>query len=162
VIYSIGSLFTSIVPSLILRGVGAAITCSPSIKFKILILNGSIDRETGPSSHPFTAVDFVNAIVNAGEQSTSLSSPPRDNIVRKGLWKKYVTHLIYLDCDAAPRVERDVLASAGIEAIKALGKLNNEGEMRYDPDGLRDVLGMILGRSAGVMGERSRRNTMEK
>lgn len=68
IIYSIGSLYTSIIPSLILRGVGKAISTSPA-RHKILILNGSLDRETGPSSNPFTAVDFVEAIVRAGEES---------------------------------------------------------------------------------------------
>lgn len=68
IIYSIGSLYTSIIPSLILRGVGKAIAMSPA-RHKILILNGSLDRETGPSSEPFTAVDFVEAIVKAGEES---------------------------------------------------------------------------------------------
>lgn len=68
IIYSIGSLYTSIIPSLILRGVGKAIAMSPA-RQKILILNGSLDRETGPSTNPFTAVDFVEAIVKAGEES---------------------------------------------------------------------------------------------
>ena len=123
VVYSIGSLYTSIMPSLILRGVGDAIagfpTTSTSIstiatpytggaaavarvphpahittsstltaaaaalrqqgpgqaqaqgpRYKILILNSSNDRETGPSSAPFTAVDFVRAIARgAGAES---------------------------------------------------------------------------------------------
>jgi 2-phospho-L-lactate transferase/gluconeogenesis factor (CofD/UPF0052 family) len=68
IIYSIGSLYTSIIPSLILRGVGKAISTSPA-RYKILILNGSLDRETGPPSQPFTATDFVEAIVRAGEES---------------------------------------------------------------------------------------------
>ncbi|OKL61167.1 hypothetical protein UA08_03539 [Talaromyces atroroseus] len=68
IIYSIGSLYTSLIPSLILRGVGKAIAMSPA-RHKILILNGSLDRETGPSSKPFTAVDFVEAVVKAGEES---------------------------------------------------------------------------------------------
>ncbi|KAL1993202.1 hypothetical protein VTN49DRAFT_3151 [Thermomyces lanuginosus] len=68
IVYSIGSLYTSIIPSIVLRGVGKAITMSPA-RHKILILNGSLDRETGPSSNPFTAIDFVEAIVRAGEES---------------------------------------------------------------------------------------------
>ncbi|KAI5294592.1 hypothetical protein KEM52_003657, partial [Ascosphaera acerosa] len=68
IIYSIGSLYTSLVPSIILRGVGKAIAASP-VRVKIMILNGSIDRETGPAGTPFTALDFIDAIVQAGEQS---------------------------------------------------------------------------------------------
>ncbi|KXJ89059.1 hypothetical protein Micbo1qcDRAFT_14043 [Microdochium bolleyi] len=97
VIYSIGSLYTSIVPSLVLRGVGSALANSRSVKHKILILNSSLDRETsGPPFRPppghrggggggdsqegpgdngggvddeFTAADFVRAIVRACVQS---------------------------------------------------------------------------------------------
>lgn len=122
VVYSIGSLYTSIMPSLILRGVGdaiagtttsaGAITTTVSTPYpatsgaapattsaisstltaaaaalrqaggagtqtqthgprhKILILNSSNDRETGPSHAPFTAVDFVRAIARgAGAES---------------------------------------------------------------------------------------------
>jgi 2-phospho-L-lactate transferase/gluconeogenesis factor (CofD/UPF0052 family) len=71
VIYSIGSLYTSIIPSIVPRGVGEAIK-STQARHKILILNGSLDREVGPSSSPFTAYDFVEAIVRAGEQSQGL------------------------------------------------------------------------------------------
>jgi hypothetical protein len=58
IIYSIGSLYTSIVPSLVLKGIGQAID-NPSIRYKILILNSTIDRETGPSSNPYSALDFI-------------------------------------------------------------------------------------------------------
>ena len=70
VIYSIGSLYTSIVPNLVLRGIGEAMRKSQS-QTKILILNGCLDREVGPveQSRPFTAADFIDAIVKAGEQS---------------------------------------------------------------------------------------------
>lgn len=45
IIYSIGSLYTSILPSLILQGVGAAICRHNGPRFKVLIMNGSLDRE---------------------------------------------------------------------------------------------------------------------
>ncbi len=81
IIYSIGSLYTSIIPSIVLRGVGEAIRKSPAARTKILILNGSLDREVGPRRDPFTALDFVEAIVRAGEESRGVSwrgsSPPR-------------------------------------------------------------------------------------
>jgi 2-phospho-L-lactate transferase/gluconeogenesis factor (CofD/UPF0052 family) len=72
VIYSIGSLYTSIIPSIVLRGVGEALRNTPA-RHKILILNGCLDRETGPSSHPFSAFDFVEAIARAGEESAGRS-----------------------------------------------------------------------------------------
>lgn len=75
VIFCIGSLYTSIVPSIVLRGIGEAFRTT-SARHKILILNGSLDRETGPSSSPFTAFDFVEAIVRAGEQSRGVPWRP--------------------------------------------------------------------------------------
>ncbi|KAL5343109.1 hypothetical protein BJX70DRAFT_354505 [Aspergillus crustosus] len=75
IIYSIGSLYTSLIPSLILQGVGQAIVSSPA-RLKILILNGSLDRETGPLDQAFTAVDFVEAITRAGEESRGRNLPP--------------------------------------------------------------------------------------
>lgn len=73
IIYSIGSLYTSIVPNLVLRGIGDAMRKSHAT-CKLLILNGCLDREVGPEEEgrAFTAVDFVNAIVRAGEQSRGI------------------------------------------------------------------------------------------
>lgn len=70
IIYSIGSLYTSIVPNLVLRGIGDSLRRSRA-HVKILILNGCLDREVGPEipSRLYTALDFVNAVVKAGEQS---------------------------------------------------------------------------------------------
>ena len=77
IIYSIGSLYTSIVPNLVLRGIGEAMHKSPA-QFKILLLNGCLDREVGadPSGVQFTAADFIDAIVKAGEQSRGVSWSP--------------------------------------------------------------------------------------
>ncbi|KAI9736134.1 MAG: hypothetical protein M1834_001018 [Cirrosporium novae-zelandiae] len=124
VIYSIGSLYTSLIPGLILRGVGNLIAgdeeqppksksaplssfpsasvdgedltngkpTSPSqstrtseIKVKILILNGTLDRETGlglPSPQQMSAADFVLAVVRAGEESQGRfdSLPPHPTL----------------------------------------------------------------------------------
>ncbi|KAI8339944.1 hypothetical protein BC941DRAFT_418983 [Chlamydoabsidia padenii] len=64
-VYSIGSLYTSIVPSLILRNVGNAIAQSQSLAYKILLLNGSNDRE----SHGYSALDFILTITAALNES---------------------------------------------------------------------------------------------
>ncbi|ORX47998.1 UPF0052-domain-containing protein [Hesseltinella vesiculosa] len=64
-VYSMGSLFTSLVPNLILRNIGKAIAESHSLKFKVLLLNGSHDRET----HGFTAMDFITTITGALNES---------------------------------------------------------------------------------------------
>lgn len=77
VIYSIGSLYTSIVPNLVLRGIGEAMHKSQA-PVKLLILNGCLDREVGPTIpyEDFTALDFIDAIVKAGEQSRGVVWTP--------------------------------------------------------------------------------------
>jgi len=154
IIYSIGSLYTSIIPSLILQGVGQSIARSSGPRFKILILNGSLDRETGG----FTASDFVAAITRAGEESQGVAYE-KDKEGEKRLWGKYVTHLIHLEGDIVPRVDKDDLGRYGVETIRLYGRKAENGVMRYDGKALAQTLGAILGKRE--KGEKSRRNTLE-
>ncbi|CAK7234960.1 hypothetical protein SCUCBS95973_009109 [Sporothrix curviconia] len=127
IIYSIGSLYTSIIPSLVLRGVGAAIAqegaFQAAARKKVLILNSRLDRETGPHSDAMTAADFVRAIVAACKQSQSDFSPVLDSECRK-----YVTHLVYLEPPqgmedgadnghAAPAVDEKDLRRLGLRCM---------------------------------------------
>ncbi|EGO53845.1 hypothetical protein NEUTE1DRAFT_50558, partial [Neurospora tetrasperma FGSC 2508] len=175
VVYSIGSLWTSIVPSLVLRGVGEALagdeeeeeedfnkdgegeqgqgqaetmmmerrTTTNTTK-RVLVLNATIDRETGPKSKPMTATDFVRAVAEAGEQSR-----------RRRLLRKYVTHLIYLDgqevggqlarTGTAPQVDVKELEGLGIKCVRVEGRVQEDGkEVRYDEGGLGEALEGIL------------------
>ncbi|KAF1943797.1 UPF0052-domain-containing protein [Clathrospora elynae] len=154
IIYSIGSLYTSIVPSLVLKGVGEAIS-NPAIRYKILILNSTIDRETGPSSNPYSALDFVAAIAKAGEESKGIAGTPA-----KSKYRSYVTHLIHLQGSGTPAVNKEELKSLGIEATKVYGR-KNEGEsfFRYDEKGLIQALQATVGK--GDQRTPSRRNTLE-
>jgi 2-phospho-L-lactate transferase/gluconeogenesis factor (CofD/UPF0052 family) len=153
VIYSIGSLFTSLIPNLVLKDVGEAIA-SPLIRSKILILNGTIDRETGPARDPFTAMDFVASIVNACAESRGLPRPSEDE------FGKYVTHVIYLEGPLSPKVDRQQFGRIGIDAIRLYGPKDESGKGgRYDPKALLQALESIVGR-AGARTERSRRNTL--
>lgn len=154
VIYSIGSLYTSIVPSLVLKGIGNALR-NPQIRHKILILNSTLDRETGPSSAPYSALDFVAAIAKAGANSQGrFDTPPKEE------WKDYVTHIIHLTGPGTPAVDKDALRALGIEAIRVYGRRNEgEGFVRYDERGLIQALEVTMGkRDPRVV---SRRNTLE-
>jgi 2-phospho-L-lactate transferase/gluconeogenesis factor (CofD/UPF0052 family) len=153
VIYSIGSLYTSIIPSLVLGGVGQALA-SPEMKSKILILNGTIDRETGPSSNPMTALDFVKAVANACAESRGLERPEvRD-------YYQYVTHMVYLIGPTSPRVDRELFAAMGIEIMRLYGRKDESGKGgRYDAVALTQVLEAIIGRK-DPRGDRGRRNTL--
>lgn len=152
IIYSIGSLFTSIVPSLVLKGVGEAVA-SPAIPTKVLILNGTLDRETGPSTNPYTALDFVATIAKACCDSRGLPSPgPED------YWR-YVTHIIYLDGPTSPKVDKDAFNKIGIESLRVYGRKDQNGRGgRYDAKALTQALEAVIGRkdARGI----SRRNTL--
>lgn len=126
-IYSIGSLYTSIVPSLILQGVGAAITRSGGPRFKILILNGSLDRETGG----FSALDFIAAIARAGEESRGLTFTRGEDVQRE-VWARYVTHLIHLEGEGVPGVDKEELERCGVECVRLYGRKAEDGTARYD------------------------------
>lgn len=150
IIYSIGSLYTSIIPSIVLRGVGEAIRKSPATRTKILILNGSLDREVGPRREPFTALDFVEAIVRAGEESRGVSwrglsrqrevVPPTGDVAPAAptangtasatkpnppsIHATYITHLIHLSgpSDTVPHVDASRLRALGIHTVKLYGR----------------------------------------
>ncbi|OBS17816.1 hypothetical protein FPOA_09546 [Fusarium poae] len=153
VVYSIGSLFTSLIPSLVLRGVGDAIT-SPHVRNKILILNGTTDRETGPSTTPFTGLDFVGAIANALADSRSLPKPSEED------YNQYVSHVIYIEGPTSPKVDKQKFGQLGIDATRLYGPKDEKGRGgRYDAKALTQALETIIGRK-DARSDRSRRNTL--
>lgn len=151
VIYSIGSLYTSIVPSLVLRGVGEALANS-GVRYKVLILNSTVDRETGPASSPLTATDFVKAIARAAAESQGDFAVDER---RKGEARRYVTHLIYLEGEGAPKVNKAELTALGVDCIRAYGR-RVDGMLQYDEAGLTRALEAVIGKAEML---RTRRNT---
>ena len=181
IIYSIGSLYTSLIPSLILRGVGDAIRTSPrAARCKILILNGSLDREVGPSTEPYTALDFVDALVKACEEGSGRewTRPPAvdrtarhtDPQAQSAIYASYITHLIHLSGPGTPLVDRLALRALGIETVKLYRRpapgprpsgpsscSTSEGlravgvGMRYDPKALAGAIETILGKKGAAM-----------
>lgn len=156
IVYSIGSLYTSIVPSLVLRGIGEAVGNSQA-RQKILILNGSLDRETGPKTRPYSALDFVRAIARAGLESRGVcGGPPEHHELCS-----YVTHLIHLEGDGVPFVDRTEFGQAGIETIRVYGRREmGLAGARYDEKALTQAIIALVGRKIGKV-DRSRRNTLE-
>ncbi|TQV94465.1 UPF0052 domain-containing protein [Cordyceps javanica] len=153
VIYSIGSLFTSLIPNLVLKGAGEAIA-SPLVRNKILILNGTLDRETGPSAKPFSGLDFVRAIANACADSRGLPPPEEEQ------YSHYVSHVIYLESSVSPVVDKQRLARMGIESTRLYGPKDASGlGGRYDAKALAQALETIVGRK-NIRLDRSRRNTL--
>ncbi|KAH7170155.1 hypothetical protein EDB81DRAFT_708347 [Dactylonectria macrodidyma] len=153
IVYCIGSLFTSIIPSLVLRGVGQAIA-SPLIRNKILILNGTTDRETGPSTNPFSGLDFVAAISNACADSRGHPKPDEEE------YSQYVTHVIYVEGPNSPKVDKKRFGQLGIDATRLYGPKDETGRGgRYDAKALAQALESIIGRK-DTRSDRSRRNTL--
>lgn len=149
VVYSIGSLYTSIVPCLILKGIGSALRNS-LIKYKILILNGSLDRETCSMKEQFSAVDFIAAIVTACQESRgSFEVPGKDE------YRNYVTHLIHLEGRGCPRVDSQELAGLGINCLRIYGRRDDHGGARYDGAALAGAMDAVMGK-----GERARSMSM--
>ena len=172
VVYSIGSLYTSIVPCLILRGVGEGIVgaggvngiANANVRCKILILNGSLDRETrwcegivgeGGETREFGARDFIAAIADACAYSRG-----RSGSVPEEEWREYVTHVIHLAGDGTPRVEKEELRRLGIDVVRIYGRKGGEG-MVYDGIALTQALEAVMGSpKRDFRGDKSRRNTL--
>lgn len=153
IIYSIGSLFTSLVPNLVLKGVGEAIA-SPHVRNKILVLNGTTDRETGPSGDPFSGHDFVATVANACADSRGLPRPAADE------YSQYVTHVIYIEGPMSPAVDKRLFAQLGIDTTRLYGPKDGQGKGgRYDAKALAQTLESIIGRK-DVRSDKSRRNTL--
>jgi 2-phospho-L-lactate transferase/gluconeogenesis factor (CofD/UPF0052 family) len=151
IVYSIGSLYTSIVPNLVLKRVGTAIASSRACS-KVLILNSTLDRETGSATDPYSATDFVAAIAQA-----CWSSCGKAGTVPKSEYKTFVTHIFHLEGPGTPKVDRSELSPLGIEASRLYGRVGAGGWVRYDPGALIQALSAKVKTGAG----RSRRNTLD-
>ncbi|KAF9994176.1 hypothetical protein BGZ65_010225, partial [Modicella reniformis] len=136
-VYSIGSLYTSIIPCLILKDVSHGIAESRSLKNKIFMLNGTNDRETPD----YTALDFIWALTGALNYSLKLSGQfwPTEHKP-----SKYITHLIYLD-NSEVQVDTWGIEKLGIECVPCIGRPDSSsGRPIYDEKKLNRVLDSIL------------------
>lgn len=77
----------------------------------------------------------------------------------RATYQKYVTHLIHLEGEGAPAVDRDELGRLGVECVRLYGRKAN-GVWTYDGKALAQALGAILGKRDPREGK-SRRNTLE-
>ncbi|KAK3327435.1 hypothetical protein B0T19DRAFT_163152 [Cercophora scortea] len=136
VVYSIGSLYTSIVPSLILRGVGQAILGQgqEGARKKVLLLNSRLDRETGG----MTGRGFVEAIARAAGESWDPVGVGREDQLRR-----YVSHLVYLEGEGAPVVDVRGLERVGVRCVRVEG-VTVKGAVRYHEGMLGRALEGIL------------------
>lgn len=132
-IYSIGSLMTSIVPIIILKGVGRAIAHQhTSCKKLVVFLNGCEDRET----HGLDAYDYIRIICELAQYSLAKSGHKK---IRE--WSRFVTHLFYMEC---PKifVDEEKLRAVGITCVKVKRQAQNVD--RFDNQDLRLQLELLI------------------
>ena len=170
IVFGCGSLFTSVLPSLVLDGVGEAVAMASGVP-KVLLLNGWHDRETCWSEtdtrsgelvvRRMGATDFVKAVVDALDQRNDRQAP---------LVTEYITHIFYpegseIDIDESSLAEYcnsrlqqgDHMPSSQpsfretritIQSVESISANNTEGERSggqghnrvYDPRALVDSL----------------------
>ncbi|KAL1412850.1 hypothetical protein Q8F55_000599 [Vanrija albida] len=113
-VYSCGSLWTSIVPCIALRGLGTSIAQSKSLKAKVVLLNSVNDRETGD----YTAMDYIDTIANM-LRHYDVPAPLRANLGDVVPWetRSFITHVAYLEGSAVP-VNEKAIRDRGIKVIR--------------------------------------------
>jgi len=145
IVYGMGSLYTSLCPSLVLRGVGEAVAerdCP-----KILLLNGSIDRETAScQAHPgpMAASDIVAAISDAlNRRGASARAGQLNNPT-----SAYVSAVVVPE-GGPIEVDESVLKKFGVtEVVRVHAEINSQGMGIYDPDVLvAAIAGIVRGNS---------------
>lgn len=132
IVYSIGSLMTSLLPIIILKGIGKAIVHSQAkARNKILLLNGCEDRET----FGMKATDYVRIIVELANYSLVKS-----NLKPVEHWNRIITHLFYIEEPNIP-VDISFLKEKNITCIGI--KRDQLHCDRYDMKDLQKALGEL-------------------
>ncbi|KAG8635439.1 uncharacterized protein YNL011C [Manihot esculenta] len=142
IVYAMGSLFTSICPSLVLRGIGEIISSRSCPK--VLLLNGTHDRETSG----FSASCFVTAITDAlsrkyGDTHNCLENSPN----------QYINTLLVPKEGEIP-IDIPCLTSQGIFDVIFVDSFRDpKVGIIFNPESLINALANVVGRhmSANVM-----------
>ncbi|XP_015942966.1 uncharacterized protein YNL011C, partial [Arachis duranensis] len=135
IVYAMGSLFTSICPSLVLLGIGEIISSRSCLK--VLMLNGTPDRET----NGFSASCFVTAITDAlnrtyGDPCNRLQNPP----------SQYINTILVPRNSSVP-VDVDRLNAQGIFDVIVVDSLrDSKVGIIYDPKSLIRALADLIDR----------------
>ncbi|KAH7299120.1 hypothetical protein KP509_25G073700 [Ceratopteris richardii] len=133
IVYGMGSLFTSICPSLVLHGVGEIIARQCCLK--ILILNATHDRETFGMS----ASDFVVSICNTLNRK---HSDPRKTLNFPATM--YINYII-VPSGGSIEVDTKALLSLGINRVISVKIMHDEKDRPiYEPKALIQALKQII------------------
>ncbi|KAF5355617.1 hypothetical protein D9756_003957 [Leucocoprinus leucothites] len=155
-IYSCGSLWTSIIPCLALRGVAASIARSSKLRAKILLceyiqprhpaytdtegVNVENDRET----ERYTAVDYILTITKTLNSSYQAAPYGLGNANTTYPVSAFVTHLVYLEGANVPIDVRHITA-LGVRCMRIKHEGHDNGEApRYNPTNVQRAVNEIL------------------
>lgn len=136
IVYSVGSLFTSILPIILLQGFSRKVA---HMKAKIFMLNGTIDRETTGLS----AYDHIRALVAASLYSQGID----ESLVDAYDWTQFVTHIIYpiqsCSCDNAVEFRSDQIEHRGITCVPCLVDADQAYELSDLNRAMRGIISQI-------------------
>ncbi|KAI0067548.1 UPF0052-domain-containing protein [Artomyces pyxidatus] len=139
-VYSCGSLWTSIIPCLALRGVASAIARSPSLTAKILFLNSRNDRETTG----YTAEDYISAIERTLNTRYQVEHYGLGNAATTFPVSAFITHLVYLRGAAIP-IDVAHVNRMGVRCVEVESNvLGRDGVPLYDAACAQRAMGIIL------------------
>ncbi|KAI0259330.1 UPF0052-domain-containing protein [Gloeopeniophorella convolvens] len=141
-VYSCGSLWTSIIPCLALRGVAEAIARSHSLRAKVLFLNAKNDRETTG----YDAVDYIQAIARTLNARYQPASFGLGGAATTYPVSAFVTHLVHLR-GGAVHVDVPRVTELGVRCVEVESDARGrDGVPLYDAECARRAMESILGR----------------
>ncbi|KAI0089871.1 UPF0052-domain-containing protein [Irpex rosettiformis] len=139
-VYSCGSLWTSIVPCLALRGVANAIARSKSLRAKILLLNSQNDRETDG----YSAADYIMTVVRTLNTSYQRHYVGLGDVSTLYPTSAFVTHLLYLKGTIVP-VDVEQLTILGVKCVQVEATPPDDGKPpKFDAQNVREAILEVL------------------
>ncbi|KAJ3751115.1 UPF0052-domain-containing protein [Lentinula detonsa] len=143
-VYSCGSLWTSIMPCLALQGVARAIARSSSLRAKILLFNSENDRETDG----YSAVDYIQAIAHTLNTQYQIQPYGLGNAQTMYPISAFITDLVYLK-GGAVAVDSDKITALGVRCTEVVSELDDGGNHRlprFSANTVRRAVNEILTR----------------
>ena len=150
VIYGVGSLWSSICPSLIPAGVGEAVVRSEGAK--LLMLNGSRDRETTAMG----VLDVIAAVASSLSRQQAREQSPRAARPLSHPLNAYVTHVLAPDGGEfdAPAA-RPELEARGIQLLMVASQTDAHGRIVFQPRALVSALRSVVVRQRAELAEKA-------
>jgi len=133
-VYSCGSLWTSVMPCLALRGVASALARSRTLKAKILLLNSRNDRETGG----YAAVDYIRKIARTLNAQDEGLSPYTSYPI-----SAFITHMVYLS-NGSVTVDVERITEMGVKCVEIASRTFDAKGPLFDAECVHEALQSIL------------------